>query len=205
MNPTDETIVRRIRTMNDNFRTTFVGGLTVFSQAVAELPLDLKARAILAVQAFDAFDADNDPYHQHDFGSFQIAGETYLFKIDHYNLIGGLGGSRRPTSHHARIRILTVTTATEMTMANQQADYRAYTVIKREGQDDYWLALGAAFAHKAGDADGFNVILQALPLPSEDGTCKIVLRRPRSESDERPVQRDEPRNSRPQSNNRSRR
>jgi transposase InsO family protein len=27
--------------------------------------------------------------------------------------------------------------------------------------------------------DGFNVILQALPLPDGDGTCKIVLRPPK--------------------------
>jgi hypothetical protein len=47
--------------------------------------------------------------------------------------------------------------------------HRAYSVIKREGQDDYWLNLGLAFPHK--DGGGFNIILQALPL---DG--KIVCR-----------------------------
>ncbi len=54
-------------------------------------------------------------------------------------------------------------------MATQQPQYRAYTVHKREGADDFWLAIGAAFAHA--DGDGFNVVLQALPI---DG--KIVLR-----------------------------
>jgi hypothetical protein len=47
--------------------------------------------------------------------------------------------------------------------------HRAYSVIKREGQDDYWLNLGLAFPHK--DGAGFNIILQAFPL---DG--KIVCR-----------------------------
>ena len=47
--------------------------------------------------------------------------------------------------------------------------HRAYSVIKREGQDDYWLNLGLAFPHK--DGSGFNIILQAFPL---DG--KIVCR-----------------------------
>jgi len=47
--------------------------------------------------------------------------------------------------------------------------HRAYTVIKREGQDDYWLNLGLAFPHK--DGAGMNIVLQALPI---DG--KIVLR-----------------------------
>jgi hypothetical protein len=42
-------------------------------------------------------------------------------------------------------------------------------VIRREGQDDFWLNLGLAFPHK--DGKGFNIVLQALPL---DG--KIVCR-----------------------------
>ena len=66
-------------------------------------------------------------------------------------------------------------------MANQQPSYRAFTVIKREGHDDYWLPIGAAFPHQAGD--GFNVILQALPIPDGSGQCKIVLRPPKDDSD----------------------
>jgi hypothetical protein len=61
----------------------------------------------------------------------------------------------------------------------QQPSYRAFTVIKREGQDDYWLPIGAAFPHQNGD--GFNIVLQALPLTSGDGTCKIVLRPPKDD------------------------
>ena len=60
-------------------------------------------------------------------------------------------------------------------MANQQPTHRAYTVIKREGQDDFWLPIGAAFMHQ--DGTGFNIVLQALPI---DG--KIVLRQPKEES-----------------------
>lgn len=60
-------------------------------------------------------------------------------------------------------------------MANsQQPTYQAYTVVKREGQDDYWLNIGAAFMHQ--DGDGFNVVLQALPVNG-----KIVLRLPKSQ------------------------
>ena len=47
--------------------------------------------------------------------------------------------------------------------------HRAYSVIRREGQDDYWLNLGLVFPHK--DGKGFNIVLQAQPL---DG--KIVCR-----------------------------
>jgi hypothetical protein len=66
-------------------------------------------------------------------------------------------------------------------MATQQPAYRAFTVVKREGQDDFWLPIGAAFPHQNGD--GFNVVLQALPLPDGDGVCKIVLRPPKDEKD----------------------
>ena len=51
----------------------------------------------------------------------------------------------------------------------QQPTHRAYSVIKREGQDDYWLNLGLAFQHK--DGKGFNIMLQAIPFDA-----KIVIR-----------------------------
>jgi hypothetical protein len=51
----------------------------------------------------------------------------------------------------------------------KQPTHRAYSVIRREGQDDFWLNLGLVFPHK--DGAGFNIMLQAFPL---DG--KIVCR-----------------------------
>lgn len=51
----------------------------------------------------------------------------------------------------------------------KQPTHRAYSVIRREGQDDFWLNLGLVFPHK--DGSGFNIMLQAFPL---DG--KIVVR-----------------------------
>lgn len=55
---------------------------------------------------------------------------------------------------------------------NQKSSFQAYAVIEREGADDFFLNIGAAFAHR--DGNGYNVILQALPI---DG--KIVLRVPK--------------------------
>lgn len=51
----------------------------------------------------------------------------------------------------------------------KQPTHRAFSVIKREGQDDFWLNVGLVFPHK--DGSGFNIMLQAFPL---DG--KIVCR-----------------------------
>jgi hypothetical protein len=55
--------------------------------------------------------------------------------------------------------------------------YQAYTVVKREGADDFWLNIGAAFMHQ--DGDGYNIVLQALPING-----KIVLRLPKTQGDE---------------------
>lgn len=68
-------------------------------------------------------------------------------------------------------------------MPNTQPALRAFTVIKRNGKEDYWLQIGAAFETTG---DGYNVILQALPIADGDGQCKIVLRPPREE--DRPSQ-----------------
>ena len=80
-----------------------------------------------------------------------------------------------------------------MATSTQQPAMRAFTVIKREGQDDFWLPIGAAFAHQNGE--GFNIILQALPIPNGDGQCKIVLRPPKDEEDNRKPQEQHDRNN----------
>jgi hypothetical protein len=74
-------------------------------------------------------------------------------------------------------------------MANSQPAYRAFTVVKREGQDDFWLPIGAAWRHSEQSGDGLNVVLQALPIPGPDGVCKIVLR-PSKDDDNGPSERD---------------
>ena len=48
--------------------------------------------------------------------------------------------------------------------------HRAYSVITREGREDFWHNTGLVFPH--GDGEGFSILLEMLPL---DG--KIVLRR----------------------------
>ena len=58
----------KIADLNDALRRTFTGGQVVMTAAVNELPPDVKARVIRAVQSFSTFDADNDPHREHDFG-----------------------------------------------------------------------------------------------------------------------------------------
>ncbi len=69
-------------------------------------------------------------------------------------------------------------------MSDNQPAFRVYSVIPREGKDDYWLNIGLAFPHQ--DGKGFNVMLQALPL-----NAKLVLREAAEEEEPRPGRRDD--------------
>jgi hypothetical protein len=42
--------MNKIALLNDNFRVTFVGGQVVMTAGVADLPMDVKARALIQVQ-----------------------------------------------------------------------------------------------------------------------------------------------------------
>src|SRR6266581_6900108 len=75
----------KIALLNDNFRATFLGGKTVMTAGVNALPIDVKAAAFLKVKTFADFTDGNDPYGEHDFGSFVIGNERFFWKIDYYD------------------------------------------------------------------------------------------------------------------------
>jgi hypothetical protein len=54
----------------------------------------------------------------------------------------------------------------------KQPTHRAYSVIRREGQDDFWLNLGLVFPHK--DGGGFNIMLQAFPLDARSFAARLL-------------------------------
>jgi hypothetical protein len=101
-----------IRVLNDNFRSTFVGGLVAMTAGVNALPIDAKARVLLAVQSFSNFTKDNDPHREHDLGDFQIGSETYFWKIDYYALDMN-GGSEDAANPEKTTRVLTIMRADE--------------------------------------------------------------------------------------------
>jgi hypothetical protein len=70
------------------------------------------AKALVKVIAFNEFNADNDPHCEHDFGSFELAGEKLFWKIDYYDLTGEFG-SEDPTDPKKTLRVLTVMLADE--------------------------------------------------------------------------------------------
>jgi hypothetical protein len=102
----------KIRVLNDNFRSMFIGGTVVMTHGVSELPIDVKAEALLLVRNFKDFTADNDPHGEHDFGSFEVAGDTFFWKIDYYDLDCQYG-SEDPSDPEKTTRVLTIMLAEE--------------------------------------------------------------------------------------------
>ena len=54
----------------------------MFTQGVAALGQEAQRQIIEALRRYDDFDADNDPYGEHDFGMIVAQGHELLFKID---------------------------------------------------------------------------------------------------------------------------
>lgn len=73
-----------IALLNDAFRRTFCGGRVMMTIGVAELPECVKAEALRQVADFSGFTQENDPHGEHDFGSFDLAGRKFFWKIDLY-------------------------------------------------------------------------------------------------------------------------
>lgn len=102
----------RIRELNDAFRTTLAGGKTYFTQGVSERGVAFSAAALAAVRSFSDFSTDNDPYGEHDFGSFTIADEKLFWKIDYYDRSTDYG-SNDPADPAQTTRVLTIMLAEE--------------------------------------------------------------------------------------------
>jgi hypothetical protein len=75
----------RIRALNDELRQHLIGGLAVITPGVAALGPDAVERIVKTIAVFDNFCHNNDPYEEHDFGSFDVDGHEILFKIDYFD------------------------------------------------------------------------------------------------------------------------
>jgi hypothetical protein len=102
----------KIRELNDAFRTTMTGGKVLLTAGVDALPSDIKAAVIRRVATFSEFNKDNDPYGEHDFGSFAVAGHKFFFKIDAYDADMRFG-SEDPADPTKTTRVLTIMLAEE--------------------------------------------------------------------------------------------
>lgn len=74
-----------IKTLNDNFRKTFTGGQVLLTAGINAKPTDDVANILSMVRNFNKFTPDNDPYGEHDFGSFDYKSDKIFWKIDYYD------------------------------------------------------------------------------------------------------------------------
>jgi len=110
---TKQSRAKRIADLNDKFRKNLVsGGRTYMTAGVNTKGLEFVSKALANVIAFDDFNADNDPHHEHDFGSFELEGEKLFWKIDYFDLAAEFG-SEDPTDPKKTLRVLTVMLAEE--------------------------------------------------------------------------------------------
>ncbi len=70
-----------IATLNDTARRSMQG--CVVSRGVAEMYMQMN-EIFVAVRDYTDFSEDNDPYGEHDFGSFELSGTKFFWKIDYY-------------------------------------------------------------------------------------------------------------------------
>lgn len=74
-----------IKTLNDNFRKTFSSGRVMLTSGInVKMPRDI-AKILAKVRNFNNFTEANDPYNEHDFGSFDYNGKKIYWKIDYYD------------------------------------------------------------------------------------------------------------------------
>ena len=50
------------------------------------MPANKQVLLLNAVRQYNKFSYKNDPYNEHDFGVITLAGQTYFWKIDYYDL-----------------------------------------------------------------------------------------------------------------------
>ena len=101
---------QRIRELNDQARQTLTGCRLLITPGV--LALDATSAILALVQQYSDFTPDNDPYAEHDFGSFRYGGETIFWKFDYFDLDLTMH-SQDPAEPDLTARVLTVLLGSE--------------------------------------------------------------------------------------------
>lgn len=101
---------QRIQQLNDAARQTLTGCRVSVTAGVRAL--DATDMILTMVRRYSAFTPDNDPYAEHDFGSFRFAGETIFWKFDYYDLDLTMHSSE-PADPTVTARVLTILLGSE--------------------------------------------------------------------------------------------
>ncbi len=101
-----------IAQLNDTLRKTGTGGTVMVTQGVISLPGFDAGVLAASLAVYDAFDPDNDPHGERDFGDLTLFGTSLLWKIDYYDANLEFG-SDDPANSSVTQRVLTVMRADE--------------------------------------------------------------------------------------------
>lgn len=101
--PRGEAIAR----LNDKLRKSGNGGRILVTRGVRALPDYDNAALLAALAAYDAFDPDNDPHGERDFGDLRLCETDLLWKIDYYDHALRYA-SPDPADPAVTVRVLTV-------------------------------------------------------------------------------------------------
>lgn len=98
----------------ERFRQPLKVGLLVMTEGIADLHEDVRMDILKKVSEFDDFNADNDPWKEHDFGAFDRENVGKIFwKIDTFSSGLMQTGANYPESIALSYRVLTVMLASE--------------------------------------------------------------------------------------------
>jgi hypothetical protein len=102
----------RIRQLNDALRTDGRGGMVQMTNGIASLGLPKVNAIFSAIAAFSDFNADNDPWGEHDCASLTVDGVHVIWKIDYYDRRRAFH-SPDPADPNLTVRVLTAMLAEE--------------------------------------------------------------------------------------------
>ena len=102
----------RIALLNDRLRQTAKGGRIVVTAGVKALPGFVADTLLQEIASYEAFDCDNDPHGERDFGDVDYCGAELLWKIDYYDP-SLTWGSSNPANPSMTVRVLTIMLADE--------------------------------------------------------------------------------------------
>jgi len=109
----EETTKQKICLLNDELRKgQGTNGEIMLTSGIHGQGQDFVTEVAKAVAEFDAFTPDNDPHHEHDFGSLEVQGKKIFFKLDYYDLAMKML-SPDPSDPAVTKRVLTIMLAEE--------------------------------------------------------------------------------------------
>jgi hypothetical protein len=112
-----EAFLERLRSLNDAFRRTFIGGAIIVSPRFEALDAELKSDILWRIRNFDAFEPNEqwDPENEHAYLALDYRGCSIVALIDYLSLDDPNSYSDDATDPAVTQRVLTVRFADERT------------------------------------------------------------------------------------------